>query len=69
MESGYFPDGAEHDPSAPYNQSEPRFYMVECPECGGSGLEERDEEDAAIDTGDSPFCDTCKGEGEIKEYL
>ena len=29
IESGYYPPGAEHDPDAPYNQSEPEEIEVE----------------------------------------
>lgn len=29
IESGYYPPGAEHDPNAPYNQSEPEEIEIE----------------------------------------
>lgn len=35
-ESGYYPAGAEHDPSAPWNEREPK--MVKCAACGGTGI-------------------------------
>ena len=30
FESGYYPPGAEHDPNAPYNQSDPNPVDVDC---------------------------------------
>lgn len=30
FESGYFPPGAEHDPNAPYNQSDPDPIDIDC---------------------------------------
>ena len=66
-ESGWYPPGAEHDPNAPYNQSEIEYVVcpdcegahLGCPTCEGSGEVPRtfeddlaDEETAAEEKGD-----------------
>lgn len=52
-----YPDGAANDPRAPWNQKDPE--MVECPECGGSGI--IDDEEEAYE------CEHCNGTGEVEE--
>ena len=46
-----YPAGAEHDPSAPWNQSEPE----ECADCGGTGV---------LHGSECMPCGTCDGTGE-----
>lgn len=70
FESGYYPPGAEHDPNAPYNQSDPdpvekevnysctmqRAATVETTDYA-PGYRERDEDGYAVHEGDD-FSDT-----------
>lgn len=56
MEMNNYPDGAANDPSAPWNQKDPK--IVVCEECNGSG--EIINDDGNFD------CDECKGEGQIE---
>lgn len=47
-----YPPGAEHDPNAPWNQSDPE--TIECDVCEGTGENE-----------DGFECENCDGEGDI----
>lgn len=49
-ESGYYPPGAEFDPSAPYNDE-----GIECSVCNGTGEDE-----------DYSECTNCNGTGWVK---
>lgn len=63
---GYaYPAGAEHDPSAPWNQSEPE----ECPVCKGERLLtcyhcKGDGQCPVCDSSGKLECDACDGTGE-----
>lgn len=73
-ESGYYPAGAEFDPRAPWNQSDP--VMEQCDVCCGTGIIYYDSLDNEItkerydsltdDERYSDVCYKCDGEGEVE---
>lgn len=57
-ESGYYPPGAEFDPSAPYNQADPPE-KIPCEDCEGTGTVHSLTEENEVE------CDACSGSGEV----